>query len=148
VRAVLGTTEGMKLIVDFDRAYERFRLLLLEHQSNFLEWQDGVQVINEGVGAAFIENVDEKNPEHFKITLAGATTKFEVLIETAARDLRQLHEHIALVEGQEKAENVTGVPTSALKKLQDVDSALEIGRKWLCRAIQFAPWVHEILKHL
>ncbi len=29
--------------------YERFRLLLLEHQSDFLEWQEGVQVINEGV---------------------------------------------------------------------------------------------------
>ena len=80
--------------------------------------------------------------------LAGATTKFGVLTEISARNLRQLHEHIAVVEGQEKAEKITGVPLSALKKLQDVDSAMEIGRKWLGRAIQFAPWVHEILKHL
>jgi hypothetical protein len=75
-----------------------------------------------------------------------ATTKFEVLTKTAARDLRQLHEHIALLEGQEKAENVTGVPASALKKIRDVDTAMEIGTKWLGRAIQFAPWVIHILK--
>lgn len=77
-----------------------------------------------------------------------ATTKFEILTKIAARDLRELHEHIAVVEGQEKAEKVTGVPTSALSQLKDLDSALEIGKKWLGRAIQFAPWVYEVFKHL
>jgi hypothetical protein len=72
----------------------------------------------------------------------------EILTKTAARDLRQPHEHIALVEGQEKAENVTSVPASALKKIQDVDTAMEIGTKWLGRAIQFAPWGIHFLKNL
>jgi hypothetical protein len=130
-------------------AFERFRLLLAEHQSAFLEWHDGDQIINDGV-AAFLESPVqfENNPESFRLMLTLATTKFEILSKLAARDLRELHEHIVALEGQEKAEKVTGVPVSALKKLADLDTAMEIGRKWLGRVVQYTPWVYEIAKRL
>jgi len=139
--------QGQPASTEMFAAAERFRLLFSEHESAFLEWQEGHQVINGGI-AAFLNEPDqfENNPEAFRLMLMIAMTKFKVLTETAARDLRQLHEHLAAIEGQDKAETVTGVPASALKKIQDTDTALEIGRKWLGRAIQYAPWVHEILK--
>ncbi len=140
--------QGQDASMEMLAAYERFRLLFAEHEYAFRELEEGLET-NGGVGA-FVNHVEEfvNNPEHFRLRLLAATTKFEILTKTAARDLRQLHEHIALVEGQEKAENVTGVPASALKKIQDVDTAMEIGTKWLGRAIQFAPWVIHILKSL
>ena len=98
----------------------------------------------------FVNNPDEfkDNQSGFRIALSLATTKFEILIKTAARDLKELHEHIVVVEGQEKAEKVTGVPVSALNQLKELDTALEIGKKWLGRAIQFTPWIYEVVKQL
>jgi hypothetical protein len=142
---VLGKPPNPEMLV----AYERFRLLFAEHESAFLEWHDGLQLINDGV-ATFLGNLDcfENNPAGFRLALSMATTKFEILSKTAARDLRELHEHIALLEGQEKAEKVTGVPVSALKKLEDLDTAMEIGRKWLGRAVQYTPWVIDTVRCL
>jgi len=142
---VLGKPASPEMLVSF----ERFRLLFTEHESAFLEWHDGNQLINGGI-AVFLESPDalENNPDAFRLALSMATTKFEILSKMAARDLRELHEHIAALEGQEKAEKVTGVPVSALKKLADLDTALEIGHKWLGRAVQYAPWVYEIVKNI
>jgi hypothetical protein len=142
---VLGKTASREMLV----AFERFRLLFAEHESAFLEWHDGTQVINEGI-AVFRGSPDafQNDPEGFRLALTMATTKFEILSKMAARDLRELHEHIVALEGQEKAEEVTGVPVSALKKLADLDAAVEIGHKWLGRAVQYAPWVYEIVKRL
>ncbi len=142
---VLGKSATREMLVSF----ERFRLLLAEHESAFLEWHEGYQIINEGI-AVFLGSPDafENNPEAFRLALSMAATKFEILSKTAARDLRELHEHIAALEGQDKAEKVTGVPVSALKKLADLDTALEIGHKWLGRAVQYAPWVYEIVKRI
>ena len=142
---VLGKPPTTEIAV----AFERFRLYFSEHEGTFLEWQDGHQIINEGI-APFLEgpHVFENNPEYFRLSLSMAATKFEVLSKMAARDLREAHEHIALAEGQEKAERVTGVPTSALKTIADLDTALEIGKKWLGRAIQYGPWVSEIAKRI
>jgi hypothetical protein len=128
------------------KGYEVFRV---DNESAFIEWENGYSSINPGI-AAFLESPGhfENNPEDFRFSLSIAATKFEILSKTEARDLRETHEHIALVEGQEKAEKVTGVPVSALKRLEDLDTALEIGRKWIGRAVQYAPWVIEIAKRL
>ncbi len=140
---VLGKPANQEMLV----ALEKFRLLFAEHESAFLEWQEGYQVINAAV-ATFLSDPDafQHNTDGFRVALSLATTKFEILTKTAARDLRELHEHIVVVEGQEKAEKVTGVPVSALNQLKDLDSAVEIGTKWLGRAIKFAPWAIEIVK--
>jgi hypothetical protein len=142
---VLGKPPNPEMAI----AFERFRLYFSEHEHAFLEWHEGEQVINEGI-AAFLNSAHEfeNNPEAFRLALTMATTKFEILSKMAARDLRELHEHIAALEGQDKAEKVTGVPVSALKKLADLDTALEIGHKWLGRAVQYAPWVYEIVKRI
>jgi hypothetical protein len=142
---ILGNPANQEMLV----AAERFRLLFAEHESDFEEWHEGYRVINEAI-AVFVNNPDEfkDNQSAFRIALSLATTKFEILIKMAARDLKELHEHIAVVEGQEKAEKVTGVPASALNQLKELDTALEIGKKWLGRAIQFTPWVYEVMKQL
>ena len=142
---VLGKPPNPEMLV----AFERFRLLFAEHESAFFEWHDGLQLVNEGV-ATFLGSPDsfENNPAGFRLALSMAATKFEILSRIAGRDLRELHEHIAALEGQEKAEKITGVPVSALKKLEDLDTAMEIGRKWLGRAVLYAPWVLEIVRRL
>jgi hypothetical protein len=93
---VLGESPNPEMLV----ASERFRLLFAEHAPAFLEWHDGLQLINEGV-ATFLGSPDcfENNPAAFRLALSMATTKFEILSMIAARDLRELHEHIAAVEG-------------------------------------------------
>ena len=122
----LGGPAEPELLVTF----ERFRLLFLEHERDFVEWKEGYEVINDGV-AAFVAGPDsfENNPAALQVSLMMATTKFEILSKNTARDLRELHEQIVVLEGQEKAEKVTGVPVSALKKLQDLDTTLEIGKE-------------------
>jgi hypothetical protein len=58
--------------------YERFRLLFTEHEDEFREWQEGLQIINLGVGA-FVNHVEEfvNNPEQFRLRLLAATTKWK-----------------------------------------------------------------------
>ena len=130
-------------------AGEKFRLAFTEYESAFYEWHDGDQVINAGV-AAFLNHPDEfrNNEEAFRLKLTLATTKFEDLLKKEGRNLRELHERIALDEGQSKAEEVTHVPSSALSKLKDADTVAEIATKWLGKAVKFAPWVYEVLKNL
>jgi len=130
-------------------AMERFRLLFAEYEAVFLEWEDGMQVVNRGI-AAFLEGPDEfrNNEAGFRLMLTLATTKFEDILKKAGRDLRELHERVALEEGQSKAEEVTHVSSSALAKVKDADVVAEIATKWLGRAVKFAPWVYEVLKNL
>ncbi len=108
-----------------------------------------MQVVNGGI-AAFLEGPDEfhKNEAGFRLMLTLATTKFEDILKKAGRDLRELHERVALEEGQSKAEEVTHVSSSALAKVKDADVVAEIATKWLGRAVRFAPWAFEVLKNL
>ena len=129
-------------------AYERFRLAYTEYESQFLEWHDGNQVVNEGVGTFLDPDNFRKKKESFEMTLLLATTKFEDILKKAARDLREMHEEIALVEGESKAEEITHVPPSVLSKVKDADAVAEIGSKWLGRIVRFAPWAYEIIKNV
>jgi hypothetical protein len=130
-------------------AEERFRLAFSEYESSFFEWHDGNQIINEGV-AAFLGDPEpfRKDEGLFRMMLLLATTKFEDILRKAARDLTEIHEEIALVEGESKAEEITHVPSSALTKMKEVDAVAEIGSKWLGRIIRFAPWAYGILKNI
>jgi len=57
---------------------ERFRLLFAEYEGVFLEWEDGVQLVNTGV-AAFLDDPDQfrNDQAKFRLMLTLATTKFE-----------------------------------------------------------------------
>ncbi len=80
--------------------------------------------------------------------LMRAAAKFQDILEKATRELRELHEQIALEEGQSRAEQVTQVPASALEKLKGADMVAEIAMKWLGRVIKFLPWATEIIENL
>ena len=142
---VKGKAAGEELIA----ALERFRLKFEEYETLFLEWHDGEQTINAG-GATFLTEADSfyNNEDNFRFALLLATTKFQDILEKRGRSLRELHEKIALVEGQSKAEEITHVPSSALTKLKDADTVAEIASKWMGRAVKFAPWALELLKNL
>src|SRR6266852_1727851 len=129
-------------------AAERFRLLFAEYEPAFCEWHDGDKLVNAAI-ATFLYHPNEfrDNEEQFRTTLLLATAKFEDLLSKAGRDLKEVHEQIALEENQSKAEAITKVPSSALSKLKDTDVVAEIATKWLGRAVQFAPWVYEVLKN-
>jgi hypothetical protein len=125
---------------------EKFRLLYLEYETQFCEWENGNEIINKGV-AAFL-NPDFLRKEEFRMMLLLATAKFEDLLGKAGRNLKELHEEIALVEGQDRAEEVTRVPSSALRKLKNVDAVAEILSKWLGRAVRFTPWAIDLLSRM
>jgi hypothetical protein len=142
---VLAEQPGLEVL----QSYERFRLKFEEYETLFFEWHEGEQLINEAV-AIFLRHPEEfrANEEHFRVVLMLATTKFQDILEKAGRKLKELHEQIALEEGQSKAEQVTHVPSSALTKLKDADMVAEIATKWAGKAIRFIPWAIEIIKGL
>lgn len=141
---VTGSEPDVALVA----AQERFRLAFSEYERIFVEWHEGNELINAGVAAFLDPGHFQRNERLFRAMLTLATTKFEDILRKAARDLKETHEEIALLEGQVKAEEITQVPESALKKIKEVDVVAEIGIKWLGRAIKFAPWVYEIITKL
>lgn len=67
-----------------------------DEEPRFLEWQDGEQILNSAIYSLV------RNPQHFidapddlRNTLLAATVKFQHLIATQERTLRELHEKIA-----------------------------------------------------
>src|SRR5258708_2669417 len=72
---------------DLVAAEERFRLAFVEHESSFLEWRDGYEVINDGIAAFLDPEHFRKDEELFRMMLLLATTKFEDILKKAARDL-------------------------------------------------------------
>ncbi len=139
---------GAEPDISLASAAERFRLAFSEHESLFLEWHEGDRVINTGVAAFLDPDKFRKNEAAFQVMLLLATTKFEDILKKTGRDLKELHEEIALVEGASKAEEVTHVPASALTKIKEADAVAEIGSKWLGRIVKFAPWAYEIIKSI
>jgi hypothetical protein len=146
VEALTPFVTGAEPDVSLVAAQERFRLAFLEYEGRFLEWHEGHEVINEGV-AAFLDPDHFRRDENlFRMMLLLATRKFKDILKKATRDLTEMHEEIALVEGESKAEEITHVPSSAVAKIKEADAVVEIGRKWLGRVVKFAPWAYEVIK--
>ncbi len=143
---VIGDTPNPELIL---QTRERFRLKFEEYQNLFLEWDEGEQNLNAGV-AAFLDYPMEfrNNEAAFRTMLMAATEKFRDILEKAARTIRELHEQIALQDGEAKAEEITHVPASALTRLKNADTVVEILSKWAGKAIRFAPWAYEVIRTL
>lgn len=137
--------------------------LALEHEfedlgSNFREWLDGEQYPTQSI-ARLIQAPEEfaRRPDHLEIDLRDATAKFEHLIRTQHRELTDLHEKIALEEGESVAANVTELrvlptpptqPTSTIEEITKWNDLVEAGITWGGRLILFGPWLEKVVQVL
>lgn len=140
---VRGEAVGPELVA----AMERFRLKFEEYDGLFYEWHDGEKELNAGI-AAFVRMPDEflNNQPSFDLMLMLATEKFRHILEKRLVQIKEVHENIALEEGQTKAEETTHVPKSAVEKAKDADALADIAYKWTGRALSFAPWAIKIIE--
>jgi hypothetical protein len=134
---------------EFYVAQQKFRLKFVEYESLFYEL-NGFQHLNEDVGALLNRPEDFRNNDRgFELALPLATAKFQDILEKQARTLRELHEKIALLEGETKAEEITHIPKkSIMATIKDADQLAEIASKWGGKVIRFAPWAIEIIRTL
>jgi len=135
---------------EFLTVQEKFRLKFEEYKSLFYEWHEGYEEVNDAIGALLYRpEIFHNDSLGFELALPLATAKFQDILEKQARTLRELHEKIALLEGETRAEEITHIPKkSMLATIKDADQLAEIASKWGGKAIKFAPWAIEILKNL
>jgi hypothetical protein len=149
VEALKPLVRGESVEPDLLAAVERFRLKYQEYDNLFYEWHEGEQTLNAGIAAFVRYPYEFRNNEHdFEIMLMLATEKFQHILEQRALKIKEVHEHIALQEGQAKAEEITHVPKSAVEKIKAADSLADIAFKWGGRALVFAPWAVKIVESL
>lgn len=135
---------------EFLTAQEKFRLKFEEYEGLFFEWHEGVQEVNDAIAALLRRpEIFHNDTQGFELALPLATAKFQDILEKQARTLRELHEKIALLEGETKAEEITHIPKkSIMATIKDADQLAEIASKWGGKAIKFAPWAIELIKNL
>jgi hypothetical protein len=123
-----------------------------EHEHRFREWHNGEELLTGSV-VRLIES-PVADAEVFKKDLEGAVSKFEHLIRRGERELRNIHERIALLEGEDVAKSITTLePVVALSsepslgaRLEQADRIADAGVKWGGRIVKFFPWAYLILK--
>lgn len=150
VELLTPVVRGEKPSAEFPTVHGKLQLALRDEEGRFLEWADGNQVLNPDVYGLVDDNDSLRDPTTFANAVAGATTKFEHLIRESERSLRQLHEKIALIEGETQAQQVTTLESRSelQERLSKVDAAAEAGLKWGARIYKFGSWAVGIAKSL
>jgi hypothetical protein len=152
IQALTTVVKGEPPSHEFVIVREKFRLKFAEYEKLFCEWNyaDGVQQVYEPIRALLYEpETFSNNDRGFGLALPLATTKFQDILEKRNRALREVHERIALLEGEAIAEKITHLPSkSIMATIKDADQLAEIASKWAGKAIKFAPWALELLKNL
>lgn len=137
-----------------DVAFER------EHGHRFLEWESGEQQYRGSVYDLIKEPGGYRNrPDVFAYDVQDAAVTFEQLFDTKERELRNLHEHIALLDGEQEARRVTTIEPAELTppaatpaqhaepegetadaRAEWLEGVADKVYRWGGRAIQFGLW--------
>ncbi len=138
--------------------HNAIRLRWDDEQVRFLEWESGQEILNPDVSGLISEParyVEDANM--FADVLTAAVAKFQYLISKQERELKHLHEKIALLAGEAEAEAITTLdrpaPSSSDKssladRVKRADDLGNFALKWGGKAIQFGTWTAQILQHL
>jgi hypothetical protein len=136
---------------EFGRTQVSYDLRLTDREPLFYEWDEGEQVLNMPVFSLVRE------PQHyggelefFKVDLLRAVEKFKYLIDRRERELRKVHEKIALELSESEAETITQLepprkPVSLIDQAKRADETMESVWKWGERLVRFLPWANTIL---
>ena len=155
-------TEALAKVIRQEATPESLKAIYLEvrhefddEEPRFLEWNEGEQVLNSAI-YSLVRNprlfID--SPGDLRDTLLAATVKFQHLIAKQERNLRELHERIALITSEAEAYGLTKVESregeqpGLAEKAQQADTIGEIGIKWAGKLLRFGSWAEGILSGL
>ena len=136
---------------EFDQTQVRYDLQLTDMETLFYEWYEGEQILNLSIFSLVREPQQYSgDPEVFKTDLLRAVEKFKYLIGQREKELRKLHERIALESSESEAETITqlepsGKPGSLIDQAKRADETMESAWKWGGRVVKFISWASTIL---